>query len=463
VQRRDPNLHYSTAIGPRLWQMVVAILPFIRAGRRERAGMAHSAGSAGSQTLPASPRAGPDEAGMRAIETFLESADPPAPPRHAATCGGLRAASVDLPLPNELTALVASAMHMQPHGQQRFDEVPRHNKRGSTLPSSIPWYQHSSGSVEPLKAHDRRPVQPALNRNDFVGTLTATDQERPADPSAAAKRLADTKTPRRGPKGLHNFAVGRKTLPKSHDIVLSITSDLEVRPEDEAAQPDSRFPPADNEFRIVGKRENLRFNRTIPSKFKTGALRASMSSVPSMEETIRPAELYPRTMTDRAGGPRINPPDGTFSILNQSLPLGLLKHDRRVYHSMPDCLKYEQSRPQTSWEEREKTKQQNLAEYTVKAHASYEEGKTGFKSMVKKSRLGHGNPVTWKTPRFTVGKEQIEKTIIPIPEENLRLRTSGPCLRRPPDPNKPPQTVRPLTLISRSKVYLRNTPTISKP
>ena len=393
------------------------------------------------QSLPA----GPDEAGMRAIETFLDGIDGAPPPRHAATCGGLRTGSIDILQPNELKSLVAPGMHIQPHGQVRFDEVPRHNMRGSTLPSSIPWYQHSQGSVEPLKAHDRRPVQPTLNRNDFVGTLSVTNQERPADPSAA-KRQADTKTPQRGPKGLHNFAVGRKMLPKSHDIVLSITSDQEIRPEDEAAQPDSRFPPADNEFRIVGvgKRENLRFNRTIPSKFKTGALRASVSSVPSMEETIRPAELYPRTMTDRADGPRMNPPDGIVSILSQSLPLGLLKKDRRVYYSMTECLQYEQSRPQTSLEVREETKKQDWADYAEKGHASYEEGKTAFRSVAKKCRLGHGNPTTWKTPRFTVGKEQIEKKTIPIPPENLRLRTAGPCLRRPPDLNKPPVTVRPI-------------------
>jgi len=393
----------------------------------------------GAQSLPA----GPDEAGMRAIETFLDGIDGAPPPRHAETCGGL--GSTDILQPNELKSLVSPGIHIQPHGQVRFDEVPRHNMRGSTLPSSMQWYQHSQGSVEPLKAHDRRPVQPTFNRNDFVGTLAATNQERPADPSAA-KRQADTKTPLRGPKGLRNFAVGRKMLPKSHDIVLSITSDQEIWPEDQSAQPDSRFPPPDNEFRIVGvgKRENLRFNRTIPSKFRTGALRASVSSVPSMDETIRPAELYPRTITDRAGGPRINPPDGIVSILSQSLPRGLLKKDRRAYCSMTECLQYEQSRPQTSWEVREETKKQDWADYTEKGHTSYEEGKTAFRSVAKKCRLGHGNPTTWKTPRFTVGKEQIEKKTIPIPPENLRLRTAGPCLRRPPDPNKPPETVHPI-------------------
>lgn len=222
-------------------------------------------------------------------------------------------------------------------------------------------------------------------------------------------------------------------------IILSITSDLNIAPDHESAHPDSRFPPADDDFRIVGvgKRENLRFNRTVSSKLVTGALRASTTSVPFMEETVRVAEMYPRTITNRTGGHRLLPPDATFSLLQQSLPQGMLKEDRRVSHNMQECIKHVID-PETSREARHEQTKHALNAYTVKGFASYQEGKLGMRSLATKSRLGNGNPVTWKTPRFTVCKERAEP--IPIPEENLRLRTAGPARRRPVDPNRPPQT-----------------------
>lgn len=297
-------------------------------------------------------------------------------------------------------------------------------------------------------AHRQRPVQPVLDRNDFKGNLNDDLMRAPSgvvaslhkmqhDPTSALRQTA-RRTPQHGPKGLHSISAGTNPLPRTHDMILSITSDPNIAPED---QPDSRFPPADNDFRIVGKRENLRFNRTVPSKFVTGALRASMKSLhdePIMEETIRLGEMYPRTMTNRGEAPRLLPPDATFSLLQQSLPHGMLKEDRCVSHNMQECIKHEID-PETSREVRHEKKRQSMEAYTVKGFASYEDGKHGMRSLINKSRLGNGNPVTWKTPRFSVGQVRVDP--IPIPEENLRLRTAGPARRRPIDPNKPPQTV----------------------
>lgn len=359
---------------------------------------------------------GPDDAGLRNIETFLES--PKAQPfLRNTTVGSLRAASIDLLYPNELKTVLAPTIHRLPMGEDRMDMLPRHNRKGLSMPSSVMWYESVIGSPEPLKVHERRRVQTALNRNDFKGTLTRTMMKPPSahgvyagvDPFAtlsadpgAAKRQADRKTPLRGPKGLHKFTVGKIALPKSHDIVLSITSDPTIAPEDEMAEPDCRFPPGDDQFRIVGvsRRENLRYNRLNPSKVVKGAIRASTSlaeTAPYMEETIRNGDMYPPTISNR-GGPRILPPDATFSLLHQSLPQGLLKEDRREYHTMMECIKHLESRPATSLEVRRETKTKAIADFTVACHQSYEVGKAGMKSSITKSRLGHGNPVTWKTP-----------------------------------------------------------------
>jgi hypothetical protein len=395
---------------------------------------------------------GPDDEAMLTIEHYLES--PKAQPHlRSATCGDLRKAGLDIRQPNELKTVTAPSIHNLPKGEMQFHRLPRHNRKGTTMPSSVHWYQSSIGSPEPLMAHQRRPKQTAFMRNDHEGTTAmketmnfftanAGQVTRAGGDYSPSRMLAARKTPLNGPKGLHNLANGSIGLPKSNDIVLSITSDpMDQAPEDEYAQPDCRFPAADDPFRIVGHRENLRFNRTVPAKHVSGAVRAMGSTAVSKEENVRSGEMYPRTMTDRAGGPeRILPPDATFSLLSQSLPQGMLKEDRRIFHSMTECIKHSDGAP-TSRSVRREAATKSLNDYIVKGQESYEATKAGMRGLIKKSRIGHGNPTTWKTPRFTVGKEQILVQPIPIPEENLRLRTAGPCLRRPPDPNKPPDTV----------------------
>ena len=391
---------------------------------------------------------GPDEEAMLTMEQFLES--PKAQPHLRSACGDLRKNGLDVQHPNELKTVLAPSIHNLPDGAMQFHLLPRHNRKGTSMPSSVHWYQSSIGSPEPLMAHQGRPKQTAFMRNDHAGTMAMKETMNAISAyaghaggdSSPSRRLAARKTPLHGPKGLHNLANGSKELPKSNDIVLSITSDSYVdAPGDESAQPDSRFPAADDPFRIVGHRENLRFNRTVPAKHVSGAVRAMGSTVVSKEETVRSGEMYPTTMTDRAGGPdRILPPDATFSLLSQSLPQGMLKEDRRIFHSMTECIKHADSAP-TSRSVRREAAASALNDYVVKGRESYDASKAGMRGLIKKSRAGHGNPTTWKTPRFTVGKEQILVQPIPIPEENLRLRTAGPCLRRPPDPNKPPDTV----------------------
>ena len=397
---------------------------------------------------------GPDGEALLTMEKFLDS--PKAQPHlRSATCSGLRKAGVDVSLPNELKTVLAPSIHNLPRGNMNFSVLPQHNRKGTSMPSSVHWYQSPIVSPEPLKAHQRRPKQTAFKRNDFAGTaamklaITQTMMDSPADGQAAGvggdpgplRRLEARKTPLQGPKGLHNLANGSKQLPRSNGMLLSITSDPRIAPEDELAEPDSRFPAADDAFRIVGHRENLRFNRTLPVKYVSGATRAVGSTVTSTEETLRGGDMYPFTMTDRAGGPdRILPPDATFSLLSQSLPQGMLKEDRRIFHSMAECIKHAEN-PPTSRTARQESKKNALEEYVARGRESYETSKAGMRGLIKKSRLGHGNPTTWTTPRFTIGKEQIPVQPIPIPEENLRLRTAGPCRRRSLDPNKPPDTV----------------------
>ena len=134
------------------------------------------------------------------------------------------------------------------------------------------------------------------------------------------------------------------------------------------------------------------------------------------------------------------PPYATFSLLKQSLPQGLLMHDRRIHHSMQECMKFDE-RPATSKEQREENKQKALSEFLVKGQEAYAVRKDGLNGIIKKYRLGHGNPVNWTTPRFTVGKEQIKKKPIHTPPEKMLPHEYGPCRRRPLDPNIRPDTV----------------------
>ena len=366
-------------------------------------------------------RYGPDEAGLQAIEHFVV-AGPAAIPFEDHGPGSLRAPGLNISQENHLTEVVAPSLHRQARGAQRFDAVPHHNRRGTSMPSSIKWFQTTTGSLEPLGAHGGREEMPVCQRNDNIGHL-GSDLIRPAsvaagrgpggshwevsrDPTAAERQRA-SRTPLHGPKGLHHLARGTMTLPKSNDIVLRITSDPVISPEDvgSSALPESKFPRFIPPERIVGigRRENLRFNRTVPATFVTGPTRSTNSSLPANVTTVRQADMYPMTMTDRrngeATGLRVLPPDASFSLLMQSKPLGLLKNDRRIVKTLQECIKHE-DQPDTSGETKQGAKARELAEYIRQGHENYSVAKDALRTISKKYRLGNGNAITWKTPRY---------------------------------------------------------------
>ena len=355
---------------------------------------------------------GPDQEGLRTIEEYLETETDVQPHVRNAMCGSLQWASLDV--------------------------LPRHNKKGSSMASTVLWHQHDGIRFDPSA-----PRKPPNDMSSSLGEIFVWEGSdgggglRPSSVSAA-DRLEARRTPLRGPKGLHSIALGKKPLPKSHDIILSITANPVIIPEDESAQPDSRFPPGDNQFRIVGVgrlkqnlRGNLRGNRTVPAKHVTGAIHASSSNVPWMEETIRTGQMIPATRTNLEGGPKILPPESTVQALMHSLPRGLLREDRKEHRSILDCMK-PPPRPETSCELRLENTNKALSALTGEAlETQWAESKIGRRNGIKINR-GIGNPVTWQTPRFKFGKEVIDVAPVPIPEENLRLRTAGPARRRPP-------------------------------
>ena len=117
-------------------------------------------------------------------------------------------------------------------GGAALDAVPHHNRRGTSMPSSIKWFQTTTGSLEPLGAHGgERKCQ--CQRNDNIGQF-GSDLIRPARwpqgaaLAAATGRFRETQQRRSGNVPAGPRCMDRKActisrrdydLPKSNDVL----------------------------------------------------------------------------------------------------------------------------------------------------------------------------------------------------------------------------------------------------